>query len=93
MVNSDKNRMHAHNIAIVFGPTLLSPREEHHSSIALNTVYQNQIVEFILLEYDQVLGKDNWFVSKIIEDMCKFKLYHRYMNVQSVMHSLKKSPV
>ncbi|CAB4011954.1 rho GTPase-activating 9 isoform X2 [Paramuricea clavata] len=59
MENSNKNRMHAHNIAIVFGPTLLAPREEQHGSIALNTVYQNQIVEFILLEYDQVLGKDN----------------------------------
>jgi hypothetical protein len=59
MENSNKNRMHAHNIAIVFGPTLLAPREEQQCTIALNTVYQNQIVEFILLEYDQVLGKDN----------------------------------
>ncbi|XP_028396137.1 rho GTPase-activating protein 15-like isoform X2 [Dendronephthya gigantea] len=59
MENSSKNRMHAHNIAIVFGPTLLAPREEQHGNIAVNTVYQNQIVEFILLEYDQVLGKDS----------------------------------
>ena len=57
--NCSKNRMHAHNIAIVFGPTLLAPREEQHSNIALNTVYQNQIVEFVLLEYDQVMGKDS----------------------------------
>lgn len=56
MENSQKNRMHAHNIAIVFGPTLLAPREEH-GNIALSTVYQNQIVEYILLEYEDILGK------------------------------------
>ena len=55
MENSAKNRMHAHNIAIVFGPTLLAPELEEHGNIAVNTVYQNQIVEFILLEYEQVL--------------------------------------
>lgn len=55
MENSVKNRMHAHNIAIVFGPTLLAPREEH-GNIAVNMVYQNQVIEYILLEYDNVLG-------------------------------------
>ncbi|XP_046846292.1 rho GTPase-activating protein 15-like isoform X2 [Xenia sp. Carnegie-2017] len=58
MENNSKNRMHAHNIAIVFGPTLLSPKEEQFANIAVNTVYQNQVVEFLLLEYDQVLGSD-----------------------------------
>lgn len=50
---SDTNRMHAQNLAIVFGPTLMWPRFDT-GNIALNTVHQNQIVEFLLLEYENV---------------------------------------
>lgn len=46
------NRMSVQNVAIVFGPTLLRPETE--SNIAMNMVYQNQIVEFILNKYEGI---------------------------------------
>lgn len=47
----DDNRMTVQNVAIVFGPTLLRPEIELQN-IAMHMVFQNQIVEFILNEYD-----------------------------------------
>ncbi|XP_056894807.1 rho GTPase-activating protein 15-like isoform X3 [Takifugu flavidus] len=49
----DDNRMTVQNVAIVFGPTLLRPEMESQN-IALHMVFQNQIVEFILNEYDRL---------------------------------------
>uniref|UniRef100_A0A0B7A6W8 Rho GTPase-activating protein 12 n=1 Tax=Arion vulgaris TaxID=1028688 RepID=A0A0B7A6W8_9EUPU len=51
--SSHLNRMQTQNVAIVFGPTLLwqlSPVE----GLAVQTVYQSRIVEFILLEYNEL---------------------------------------
>ncbi|KAG0428148.1 hypothetical protein HPB47_024858 [Ixodes persulcatus] len=48
--HSDQNRMHVQNLAIVFGPTLLSSGEEPRN-LALDMMQQNQIIEFLLLEY------------------------------------------
>lgn len=42
--------MSVQSVAIVFGPTLLRPELEG-SNIAMNMVYQNQIVEQILIQY------------------------------------------
>ncbi|XP_072311914.1 rho GTPase-activating protein 27 [Eucyclogobius newberryi] len=49
----EDNRMTVQNVAIVFGPTLLRPENES-SNLTLHMVYQNQIVEFILNEYEQI---------------------------------------
>ncbi|XP_077595792.1 rho GTPase-activating protein 15 [Stigmatopora nigra] len=49
----DNNRMTVHNVAIVFGPTLLRPEAES-GNIAMHTVFQNQIVEFILNDYEHL---------------------------------------
>ncbi|XP_041672206.1 rho GTPase-activating protein 15 isoform X2 [Cheilinus undulatus] len=49
----DDNRMTVQNVAIVFGPTLLRPEMES-SNIAMHMVFQNQIVEFILNEYEHI---------------------------------------
>uniref|UniRef100_A0A3Q1G209 Rho GTPase activating protein 27 n=1 Tax=Acanthochromis polyacanthus TaxID=80966 RepID=A0A3Q1G209_9TELE len=49
----DDNRMTVQNVAIVFGPTLLRPEMES-SNIAMHMVFQNQIVEFILNEYERI---------------------------------------
>lgn len=49
----DSNRMTVQNVAIVFGPTLLRPEMESQN-IAMNMVFQNQIVEFILNQYDRL---------------------------------------
>ncbi|XP_036110668.1 rho GTPase-activating protein 12 isoform X2 [Molossus molossus] len=53
--NGEKNRMTYQSIAIVFGPTLLKPEKET-GNIAVHTVYQNQIVELILLEINSIFG-------------------------------------
>ncbi|KAM4705510.1 rho GTPase-activating protein 12 isoform 1-T1 [Rhinophrynus dorsalis] len=52
----EKNRMTFQSLAIVFGPTLLKPEKET-GNIAIHTVYQNQIVELILLEYNTIFGR------------------------------------
>ncbi|XP_047464544.1 rho GTPase-activating protein 12 isoform X2 [Mugil cephalus] len=49
----EDNRMTVQNVAIVFGPTLLRPEMES-SNIAMHMVFQNQIVEFILNEYERI---------------------------------------
>ncbi|XP_028332980.1 rho GTPase-activating protein 27 isoform X2 [Gouania willdenowi] len=49
----EDNRMTVQNVAIVFGPTLLRPENES-SNIAMHMVFQNQIVEFILNEYEHI---------------------------------------
>lgn len=51
----EKNRMNYQSLAIVFGPTLLKPEQET-GNIAIHTVYQNQIVELILLEFKTIFG-------------------------------------
>ncbi|XP_056404351.1 rho GTPase-activating protein 27 isoform X2 [Hyla sarda] len=51
----DSNRMSVQSVAIVFGPTLLRPELEG-SNIAMNMVYQNQIVEQILIQYKFIFG-------------------------------------
>uniref|UniRef100_A0A3B3TAS8 Rho GTPase activating protein 12 n=1 Tax=Paramormyrops kingsleyae TaxID=1676925 RepID=A0A3B3TAS8_9TELE len=54
--HGDANRMTTQSMAIVFGPTLLRPETET-ASIAVHMVYQNQIVELILLEFDGIFGR------------------------------------
>nr|XP_019960399.1 PREDICTED: rho GTPase-activating protein 27-like isoform X1 [Paralichthys olivaceus] len=49
----EDNRMTVQNVAIVFGPTLLRPEMEA-SNIAIHMVFQNQIVEFVLNEYERI---------------------------------------
>uniref|UniRef100_A0A8C6PA42 Rho GTPase activating protein 12a n=1 Tax=Nothobranchius furzeri TaxID=105023 RepID=A0A8C6PA42_NOTFU len=54
--HGEENRMTTQSVAIVFGPTLLRPETET-LNVAFNMVYQNQIVEFILLEYENIFGR------------------------------------
>uniref|UniRef100_A0A4W5Q2B5 Rho GTPase activating protein 12 n=1 Tax=Hucho hucho TaxID=62062 RepID=A0A4W5Q2B5_9TELE len=54
--HEEANRMTTQSIAIVFGPTLLRPETET-GNIAVHMVYQNQIVELILLEYENIFGR------------------------------------
>ena len=53
MEQSEENRMTAQNLAIVWGPNLMWPRHDA-GDIAVNMVHQNQIIEFLLLEFEQV---------------------------------------
>ncbi|KAK3108074.1 hypothetical protein FSP39_000688 [Pinctada imbricata] len=50
---SKENRMQVHNVAIVFGPTLIWPEKES-PNMAANMVYQSRIVEYCLLEYKNI---------------------------------------
>uniref|UniRef100_A0A8C6UEM3 Rho GTPase activating protein 12 n=1 Tax=Neogobius melanostomus TaxID=47308 RepID=A0A8C6UEM3_9GOBI len=54
--HGESNRMTTQSVAIVFGPTLLRPETET-GNMAVHMVYQNQIVELILLEYEAVFGR------------------------------------
>ncbi|XP_053540820.1 rho GTPase-activating protein 12b isoform X3 [Ictalurus punctatus] len=54
--HGEANRMTTQSVAIVFGPTLLRPETET-GNMAVHMVYQNQIVELILLEYDNLFGR------------------------------------
>ncbi|XP_018591895.2 rho GTPase-activating protein 12-like isoform X2 [Scleropages formosus] len=53
----EENRMTVQNVAIVFGPTLLRPETES-ANITMHMVFQNQIVELILNEYEQIFCED-----------------------------------
>ncbi|XP_060562231.1 rho GTPase-activating protein 15-like [Ruditapes philippinarum] len=50
---SKENKMGAHQLAIVFGPTLIWP-EVQHQNLATSMVYQSRIVEYVLLEYTKL---------------------------------------
>ncbi|XP_051718635.1 rho GTPase-activating protein 12a isoform X4 [Ctenopharyngodon idella] len=52
----DENRMTTQSVAIVFGPTLLRPETET-ANMAVHMVYQNQIVELVLMEYETIFGR------------------------------------
>uniref|UniRef100_A0AAR2KCA0 Rho GTPase activating protein 12b n=1 Tax=Pygocentrus nattereri TaxID=42514 RepID=A0AAR2KCA0_PYGNA len=54
--HGEANRMTTQSVAIVFGPTLLRPETET-GNMAVHMVYQNQIVELILLEYENIFGR------------------------------------
>uniref|UniRef100_A0A8K9UKV1 Rho GTPase activating protein 12 n=1 Tax=Oncorhynchus mykiss TaxID=8022 RepID=A0A8K9UKV1_ONCMY len=54
--HGEANRMTTQSVAIVFGPTLLRPETET-GNIAVHMVYQNQIVELILLEYENIFSR------------------------------------
>lgn len=54
--HSDENRMTNQGVAIVFGPTLLRPEMET-ANMAVHMIYQNQIVELILIDYETIFGR------------------------------------
>lgn len=49
--------MSTQGIAIVFGPTLMWPNLDA-GNVAVNMVYQNHIVEFILIESQNIFVMD-----------------------------------
>ncbi|XP_029450454.1 rho GTPase-activating protein 9 isoform X2 [Rhinatrema bivittatum] len=57
MEHADLNRMTTQNIGIVFGPTLMRPEKDLFSSLAINMTYQNQVVEFLLQEFQRIFSE------------------------------------
>ncbi|XP_041367474.1 rho GTPase-activating protein 12-like isoform X2 [Gigantopelta aegis] len=50
---SHENRMQTQNVAIVFGPTLMWT-EGDAVNMAVQSIYQGKVIEYVLLEYDQL---------------------------------------
>lgn len=57
LMKSQKNLMSSQGISIVFGPTLMWPEFET-GNMEVNMVYQNQIVESILIECVEIFGPE-----------------------------------
>ncbi|XP_062893564.1 rho GTPase-activating protein 27-like isoform X2 [Mobula hypostoma] len=57
-----QNRMSSQSMAIVFGPTLLKPETES-GNITVHMVYQNQIVEYILNQYQHLFNESQEFAG------------------------------
>ncbi|KAJ8345466.1 hypothetical protein SKAU_G00296590 [Synaphobranchus kaupii] len=55
--HGEENRMSVQSVAIVFGPTLLRPETET-GNMTMHMIFQSQIVELILNEYDQIFPLD-----------------------------------
>ncbi|KAM4698598.1 rho GTPase-activating protein 15 [Rhinophrynus dorsalis] len=53
VTNASVNLMSTQGLGIVFGPTLLRP-ETDMGNMAVSMVYQNQIVELMLMEFDKI---------------------------------------
>lgn len=77
--NSKENRMQVHNIAIVFGPTLIWPEKET-PNLAANMIYQSRIVEFLLLEFKHIFK--SWSVTNpnVGHASCVLNLQKRLKN-------------
>ncbi|KAK3568830.1 hypothetical protein QTP86_017376, partial [Hemibagrus guttatus] len=58
LTKSQQNLMSSQGISIVFGPTLMWP-ELDAGNMALNMLYQNQIVEFMLIECVEIFGPES----------------------------------
>ncbi|KAB5576775.1 hypothetical protein PHYPO_G00202340 [Pangasianodon hypophthalmus] len=57
LTKSRQNLMSSQGISIVFGPTLMWP-ELDVGNMAVNMLYQNQIVEFMLIECVEIFGPE-----------------------------------
>jgi hypothetical protein len=51
--HADKNRMLPSNLGVVFGPTLMRPREDTVASI-MDIKYQNEVTEIMVKEYTKI---------------------------------------
>lgn len=58
VAKASQNLMSTQSLGIVFGPTLLRAENES-GNMAVHMVYQNQIAEFLLSEYDEIFGSED----------------------------------
>ncbi len=52
------NKMRVHNVAIVFGPTLMRPPPENLTAVITDAGMQSRVVEHLMLETDWVFDKE-----------------------------------
>ncbi|XP_015283244.1 PREDICTED: GEM-interacting protein isoform X1 [Gekko japonicus] len=57
----EENKMSANNLGIIFGPTLIHPPTCNDVSMLclVESGYQSQLVEFLILNYEKVFGMDD----------------------------------
>ena len=67
-LHSDKNKMDVHNIAIVFGPTLIRPKGESIASLVQHMADQCRIVESIVsfVRHSRLCKASLWFVNVLL---------------------------
>lgn len=85
------------NVAIVFGPTLLKPEMES-ANITAYMVFQNQIIEFILCEFEAIFHtwapkKATPVVVQRIKDHGKLFVRIKKMSKEEIKKEKKKSAV
>lgn len=67
MAKASKNLMSTQSLGIVFGPTLLRAEDEV-GNMAVHMVYQNQIAELMLSEYNKIFGsEEDWQTRQVTE--------------------------
>ncbi|XP_078537285.1 GEM-interacting protein isoform X2 [Lissotriton helveticus] len=57
----EDNKMSSNNLGIIFGPTLIRPSPGNDISMTclIDTGYQAQIVEFLIINYERIFGADD----------------------------------
>uniref|UniRef100_A0A803TIP7 GEM interacting protein n=1 Tax=Anolis carolinensis TaxID=28377 RepID=A0A803TIP7_ANOCA len=58
---NEENKMSPNNLGIIFGPTLIRPPFSNDVSMSclVDSVYQSQLVEFLILNYERIFGMDD----------------------------------
>ncbi|XP_030052972.1 GEM-interacting protein isoform X2 [Microcaecilia unicolor] len=56
-----ENKMNPNNLGIIFGPTLVRPSSGNDVSLTclIDSAYQAQIVEFLIMHYERIFGMDD----------------------------------
>lgn len=57
----EENKMSPNNLGIIFGPTLIHPPISNDVSMSclVDSGYQSQLVEFLIVNYEKVFGMDD----------------------------------
>ncbi|KAH0628962.1 hypothetical protein JD844_010632, partial [Phrynosoma platyrhinos] len=57
----EENKMSPNNLGIIFGPTLIHPPFSNDVSLSclVDSAYQSQLVEFLILNYERIFGMDD----------------------------------
>ncbi|KAJ6634403.1 hypothetical protein lerEdw1_014039, partial [Lerista edwardsae] len=67
--NYEENKMSPNNLGIIFGPTLIRPPFGNDVSMSclVDSGYQSQLVEFLILNYERIFGMDDLPSSGLCE--------------------------
>lgn len=67
--NYEENKMSPNNLGIIFGPTLIRPPFSNDVSMSclIDSGYQSQLVEFLILNYERIFGMDDLPSSGLCE--------------------------